>query len=106
MENTKRMLGKRLKEIRVNRGYTQESLAEKAGVTANYLSRVEAGRCYPSLDCLVNIASILQLELRDLFDFSHLQEKSTETKNITTMIDGLDNDKKVMVAKIIKAISN
>ena len=39
-----RQIGKNLAEYRRLRGYTQVQLAEKIGVTSNYLSQIECGR--------------------------------------------------------------
>lgn len=40
--------GKRLRELRKSRGYTQQILAEKAEINEKHLSRVENGKYFPS----------------------------------------------------------
>lgn len=39
----KRLIGLRIKELRKNKGLSQEELAEKAETSPNYLSRMERG---------------------------------------------------------------
>lgn len=47
MRNALRKIGRRIADVRLERGMTQEALAARLGVTARYLRRVEAGREEP-----------------------------------------------------------
>ncbi len=38
------LLGKKIKEIKKKRGLTQDFLAEKVGIDAKHLSRIECGK--------------------------------------------------------------
>ena len=49
-------LGHRLRDLRVTRGTRQEALARAAGVSASYLSRIEAGQREPSPPLLTALA--------------------------------------------------
>lgn len=60
--------GERIRELREKRGLTREALAEKTGVSAVYIKKLEAGeRTSPSLPALASIAralgATLQIEL-------------------------------------------
>jgi transcriptional regulator with XRE-family HTH domain len=59
--------GKRLREIRLNRGLTQEQLAEKANISLNFLNMVERGVRAPSFDNLDRLAKILQTPVFEFF---------------------------------------
>lgn len=52
---------------------TQEQLAQKAGITSNYLSKVERGISSPTLDVIVKIADGLNVNPAELFDASELE---------------------------------
>ena len=56
----------RLKQIRKRRGMTQEALAEKAGVSRAYLSRLEMGRHDPPLSRLRTLAKVLKVPIEKL----------------------------------------
>ena len=60
MEN-KKLLGKRIKEIRKNNSLTQEKLAELVGIETMSLSAIESGRHFSSMPTLEKIASILKV---------------------------------------------
>ena len=42
------VIGKRIQLSRQNKGITQEKLAERAGISVVYLSKIENGRVYPT----------------------------------------------------------
>ncbi len=49
---------KRLKEIRIENGFTQQKIAEELGIKQQSYARYELGRGEPSLLTLVKIAKI------------------------------------------------
>lgn len=71
MSKSKKLLGKRIRQLRKNDGLSQERFAELIGIDPNSVSRIECGVHYPSLDTLEKIATILKMEMRDLFLFNN-----------------------------------
>ena len=61
-------IGAFLKELRRERGLTQEDLAEEVGVARRTVSRWETGRSLPDLDLLPRLAELYQVDLRELLD--------------------------------------
>lgn len=60
-------LRNRLKEIRVEKGLTQESLADEIGVTRQTIIAVEKAKFVPSVKLALELASVLGVPLEDLF---------------------------------------
>jgi transcriptional regulator with XRE-family HTH domain len=60
------VIGKRMREIRTKRGYTQALLAEKSGVEPSNISHIERAATKLSLPTLVNIANALEVSLDEL----------------------------------------
>jgi transcriptional regulator with XRE-family HTH domain len=58
--------GKRLREVRVARGMTQAQLAENAGVTLSYITRLENGLSAPGIDLVAKLAAALGTTPGDL----------------------------------------
>ena len=56
-------IGKRIQAKRKSQYKTQEALAEKAGITVVYLSKVENGRVHPTLELLDTLTKILGIDL-------------------------------------------
>jgi transcriptional regulator with XRE-family HTH domain len=58
--------GKRLRELREVRGWTQEELAEKAGMNWLQVGHIERGASDPKLSTIVRLARALKAEYSDL----------------------------------------
>ena len=67
MDPVKGAIGGRIKEIRIRKGYTQERLAEKSGISPNYLSSIERGICFPRMHNLVAIINALECSADEIF---------------------------------------
>jgi transcriptional regulator with XRE-family HTH domain len=65
------IFGKRLRQLRLDAGWTQEQLAEAAGITTTYTSDLERGTKVPSLTIILRISRALRISTADLLrDFS------------------------------------
>lgn len=56
------LLGRRLREVRKDKGYTQESLAKKLGVSKVTICGYEKGTRVPSLNIFSELLDILEVE--------------------------------------------
>jgi len=61
-----RLLGRRIHELRVGRGWTQDALAERASVSKAMISKVERGETNPTLVIAAKIAGALGLTMSQL----------------------------------------
>ena len=64
----KSLFGKAIRALREERGYSQEELAERAGLHRNYVGGVERGERNVALENIVKLAGALTVRTRDLFD--------------------------------------
>jgi transcriptional regulator with XRE-family HTH domain len=65
------IFGKRLRQLRIDAGWTQEQLAEAAGITTTYTSDLERGTKVPSLTIVLRISRALRMSVAELLrDFS------------------------------------
>ena len=63
-------IGVLLKELRNEKGLTQEQFAEIMNVSNRTVSRWENGNNLPDLDVLIQISDYYEVELRELLDGS------------------------------------
>ena len=69
--SVKSRFGSRLRQIRDERSYSQEELAERARLHRNYIGGVERGERNVALENIVKLAKALSVKPGDLFvDFS------------------------------------
>lgn len=62
-----RLFGERLRELRMERGLSQERLAELAGLDRNYIGQIERAERNVALVNIVRIAQALEIEPMQLF---------------------------------------
>lgn len=59
----KLLIGKKIKQARLEHGYTQEKLAELVSMHEKHISRIELGKFLPNLENLLKIFEVLEIEL-------------------------------------------
>ena len=64
----RRLLGEAIRASRKEAGLSQEGLAEKADLSTVFISRIERGVEWPSLDNLVKVAKALGVRVRNLVE--------------------------------------
>ncbi|HJQ09077.1 MAG TPA: helix-turn-helix transcriptional regulator [Candidatus Saccharimonadales bacterium] len=58
--------GKRLRQLRLAKGFTQESLADTVGLHRTYIGNIERGEESVSMDNAAKIAKALKISLSEL----------------------------------------
>jgi len=104
MGDRKKMLGARIKELRKRRNLSQNDLSEQISIESNYLSRIEVGASYPSLEVLERIADALEIEMKTLFDFAHHDAEATTPRGIEAVLAGASREDLKLIYKLVDAV--
>jgi DNA-binding XRE family transcriptional regulator len=59
-------IGRRIREAREDRGWTQQDLTDRTGIARPNIARLERGAGLPNLSTLLKVASGLEMALKDL----------------------------------------
>ncbi len=99
----KKLIGKRIKEARLNREMTQQQLADEVDKTIVYISEIERGIKLPSLTLFVQLAQALEVSadslLRDDLDAS----KTYVYHEITAKMEALTPKQRAACVEILDA---
>ena len=98
-----KQVGRRIKELREARNIKQFELAEHLEIEPTNLSKIENGVYLPREDKLRKIASVLQVEIKDLFDVDHVRTRSELMNSISSILDNLNNQELMFYYKILKS---
>lgn len=90
----KKLLGKRIQELRKSRKLTQEKLAEIIGIDVVSLSKIETGRNYPTSENLEKIAKVLDILPFELYKFEIPKTSEEFIAEIQKNINLIKNDTK------------
>ncbi len=102
--NVKAALGARIKNLRRKLGYTQEQFAEAIGVAPRHVSRIENGVNSPSIDTLAKIADILQVDIKELFNFPYMESEKYLKDDIGLILDKLNLEELKLAHKLLNEI--
>ncbi len=64
--NTLDRLGKKLRELRLAKGLSQEKVANKAQLHSTYISQVECGKRNITILALIRICGVLEISLEEI----------------------------------------
>lgn len=59
--------GRKLKNLRKKNGLTQEQLAEKTGLSVDFIGMIERGERAPSFETIEQLAKVLKIRISELF---------------------------------------
>jgi transcriptional regulator with XRE-family HTH domain len=98
-------VGRSIRVARKAQGLSQFQLAERSGLSADFIGKVERGTTSPSLESLKAIADALRLPLRDLFvgepGLGPAQEALMELMRLCEERDKEDIELLVGIARLI-----
>ena len=98
--------GNFLKELRKEKGLTQEQLAEQMGVARRTVSRWETGMNMPDLDLLTEMAEFYQVDLREIMAGERKDRRmDEEMKETVIQVAEYSNADKQRTARIMQAYS-
>ena len=70
--------GKKIRELRIQKGLTQEELADLVGIHTNYVILIELAKYNVSLKVIGKLAAVFEVELKDLFNDEIFSLKTLE----------------------------
>lgn len=73
MKNTE--LSQRIKELRNRKGFSQEELSEKSGLSLRTIQRIEKGETEPRGDSLKRLASVFEVSPDEIIDWQIKEDK-------------------------------
>lgn len=94
----------RIRERRHALGLSQSGLAELAGVSPELVSRIERGRCLPSLPTLVTFANVLRTTPNDLLGFEQ-PLADEELRPLLDAVNALGPAQRAEIRRIAEALA-
>ena len=88
----KKEIGKRIKSIRISKGYTQEKLSEMADISQRALSKIEIGENFITAETLDNLLKALEIDAEDLFATNKFKDPQELLKMINQNLSEIGNN--------------
>ena len=104
MSEIKKLLGKRIREVRILRNLTQEDLSELTDIGASSISKIESGHFHPSDENLEKIAKALKIEPYKLYMFNHQKDTRELIKDLENILKCATDDEIKLVHRVETSI--
>lgn len=91
------ILGNNIRFLRTKSGWTQEKLAEKAGISVPFMTQIELARKSASLEVIEKIAKALEVPYECLF-----KSESSKTNDSRYSLNLLEKDLIQSITDIVK----
>jgi transcriptional regulator with XRE-family HTH domain len=99
----KKSLGNMLKKARLNKGYTQEVLAEKSNIGLMYYGEIERGVKMPSTKTLIKIVEALEVSLDYILQNEVSSGKEYVFDELTRKLENLTPQQRKTASDILDA---
>lgn len=95
--------GERLRQLRIERGFTQEEIALRADITTSYYGQLERGTANPTINTLTKICDVMGVSIIDIFNESNTNLLGVDTLTMQILhylSDKTDEEKSTVLALI------
>ena len=97
-------IGLFLKELRKEKGITQEAFAEALNISGRTVSRWETGNNLPDISLLVAIADFYEVDVREIIEGERKSEMNEEMKDVASKMADYAGNEKCKMMRWIQAI--
>jgi transcriptional regulator with XRE-family HTH domain len=99
-----RLLGEKIKKERINRGLTQEELAEKANLSVSFMGQIERGERKLSVDTLAKIGNTLGISFDYLLQSGQRLKHDSAIDELVYTLRGRTQNEIRMVIDVARTI--
>jgi transcriptional regulator with XRE-family HTH domain len=100
----KKLMGDRVKDLRLKKKFTQERLSEDIGINPKYLSSIERGKENPTLNMLIKLAVSLDVEMEQLFSYLQYEDPVGRKNRIINLIEKANDEQLKTIEKICNVL--
>ncbi|WP_301955754.1 helix-turn-helix domain-containing protein [uncultured Eubacterium sp.] len=97
-------IGKKLKEIRISKGFTQEFVATSVKVNTSHISNIENGKVKISLTTLINVCNVLGTTVDYVLNNEYSNTPSAVDNAILLELQKCTPDTKERILKIVQIL--
>lgn len=97
-------ISRKIKELRLSKGLTQEYVADIANVNTSHISNIENNRVKISLSTLVKVCNALDTTIDYILSDEYVHSASALDQNILKELQKCDKSTKERILKIIQIL--
>lgn len=98
------LIGRKIRQIRLEKGLTQEYISNIADVNISHISNIEKGRTKISLTTLVHVCNALDTTVDRILNGEYTSSASVLDHEILKALQNVPDDTKEKILKIIQIL--
>ena len=95
-------VGKRIKEVRKQKGMSQDELAERANLSSQYISQIETGRKKGSLPTYNKLAKALGVSIDELT--GSISEGSRVLSDVDLILQDCSKEERELLVEVLRVV--
>lgn len=99
------LLGRRIRDLRVKRGLSQERLSELCGISSRHISELERGKSNPGYQLLESLSRALGISAPELLNFAHHRKPEEIRRDMLEMVGRLEGESLRVAYRMLRALS-
>ncbi len=96
--------GQAIKAARKAKGISRNQLADKMNIAPRYIASIENSGQHPSLQIFYELVTLLDVSVDQFFFPDKETDKSTQRRQLETLLDSMDNKDLTVITATAKAI--
>lgn len=101
MTRRERIISENIRTARINHKLTQEEFSEEIGISTNFLYKIEAGTARMSLQTLLRIQEVLDLDGNVLLGVTENHSATSDSNKDMTQIPDLNKEEVISILKFL-----
>ena len=97
-------IGQRIRKNRKAKGWSQEFLAERVGISVTHMSHIETGNTKLSLEVFADIASALEARADELLFGERAMLREQASDEIEALLAACDTKELCIIADMVRAL--
>src|SRR5262245_7389227 len=97
-------LGRRIKNLRGMRGYSQEQLSEIMGISQNYLRNIERGKENPTLELFIKLSQGLKVGMHEIFTTETHEEPKLLRKKMRELTNEIKDPELNRILRVLETL--
>ena len=98
--------GQAIKAARKAKGISRNQLADKMNIAPRYIASIENSGQHPSLQIFYELVTLLDVSVDQFFFPNKETDKSTQRRQLETLLDSMDNKDLTVITATAKAIKS
>ena len=96
-----------MKQLRRERGLSQEEVALRADITTSYYGQLERGQANPSVSLLEKICSVMNIQIADIFTDTNTNILGIDAVSMQVLqqLSGKSEEEKALILSILKKVN-